>query len=204
MVFSTLLRLANLLTFLRLFLIPVFIFFFQADMMLHALTVFFLAILTDILDGRVARRQGVTSFGRFADPITDQLLMSAIFICFTTFKPVEGGLIPIWMVTIIVGLEFFPLIILGFLKIKYQQVPRSSEVKWGKRKGASQIIIVTLSLVSLYFRNDSNMAFVARSYGPIFFISLLPLILSVVTGVEWAHVYYRYRYTCDEDKRKPA
>ena len=185
--FRILLRSANLLTLSRLFLIPFFIFYFQTDMMVPALIIFLLAALTDFLDGRVARRQGETSFGRFMDPIADQLLMSAVFVCFATFKHVEGGLIPMWMVTIIVGLEFLPLIIMCVFRIKYKQVPSASTVKWGKRKGASQIIIIIFGLVALDFHNGSNMAFAVRSYGPIFFMSFLSLILSAVSCVEWGY-----------------
>jgi CDP-diacylglycerol--glycerol-3-phosphate 3-phosphatidyltransferase len=161
--------------------------------MLHALTVFLLAILTDILDGIVARRQGVTVFGRFLDPITDKLFISAVFICFVIFEHVEGGLIPIWVVTILIGLDSLQLIILSVFKIKHKRILPSSAEKWGKPAGALKYIAVVLGLVALYFYDGSNMAFVVRSYGPIFFISFLSVILSVVSVMQWMRIYLRER-----------
>ena len=90
--FGTLLRLANLLTILRLFLIPPFIYCFQTDRMGAALAIFVVAALTDHFDGRIARKQGVTGFGKFMDPLADKLLIGAALICFALFKHVASGL----------------------------------------------------------------------------------------------------------------
>lgn len=160
-------------------------------MMLHALTVFLLAILTDILDGFVARKQGVTVFGRFVDPIADKSFISAVFICFAIFEHVEGGLIPIWIVAILIGLESLQLIILCVFRIKHKRVPPGSAEKWGKRAGALKFIAVVLGLVALYFHDGSNLAFIVRSYGPIFFISFLSVILLALSVMQWMRIYFR-------------
>jgi CDP-diacylglycerol--glycerol-3-phosphate 3-phosphatidyltransferase len=66
------------------------------------LGVFWLAVITDILDGFLARRrQQVTRLGKLLDPAADKILMSAAFISL-----VEMGVAPAWMVVVIVGREF--------------------------------------------------------------------------------------------------
>ena len=135
--FGTLLRLANLLTLLRLFLIPPFIYCFQADMMGAALTIFAVAALTDNLDGQIARRQGVTGFGKFMDPLADKLLIGAALICFVFFTHVDGGLIPIWMVLVIMGREVLVTLLRIVFIAKYGQVVSASQ--WGKYKTTSQL-----------------------------------------------------------------
>ena len=181
--FRTLLRLANLLTLLRLFLIPPFIYCFQADMMAPALIIFLVAALTDNLDGRIARKQGVTSFGTFMDPLADKLLIGAALICLALFKHVDGGLIPIWMVVIILGREVLVTVLRVVFIAKYGQVVSASQ--WGKYKMTSQLIVVGLSLVFLAFQNALNPTLILRNHGLIFFLMLIPLILTIASGVEF-------------------
>ena len=181
--FGTLFRLANLLTLLRLFLIPPFIFCFQADMMLFALGIFALAALTDNFDGRVARKQGVTSFGKFMDPLADKLLIGAALICLTLFKDVDGGLIPVWMVAIIIGREVVVTLLRIVFIAKYGEVVSASQ--WGKYKMTSQLIIIAIGLALLTFQNEQTVAFVEQNRGPIYFMMYLPLALTVWSGVEF-------------------
>ena len=181
--FGTLLRLANLLTLLRLFLIPPFIFCFQADMMVPALIIFLIAAVTDHLDGRVARIQGETGFGKFMDPLADKLLIGAALICLALFKHIDGGLIPIWMVVVIIGREVLVTVLRIVFIAKYGQVVSASQ--WGKYKMTSQLIVVALGLVLLAFQNELSATFIVRSRGPIFFMMLLPLVLTVASGVEF-------------------
>ena len=179
--FSSLLGLANLLTLSRLFLIPFFIYYFQADMMVPALIIFLLGVLTDQLDGIVARRQGETSFGKFMDPIADKLLVGAVLICFAIFKHVEGGLIPIWMVAIIIGFEVLNMILRVVFIKKHKQAP--SPHSWGRLKMISQVIVISFGLVAI----EMDIGFVVRGYGPIFFLMFLPLILSTTSSVKWGY-----------------
>ena len=183
--FGTLFRLANLLTLLRLFLIPPFIFCFQADMMVPAFVIFALAALTDNIDGRIARRQGVTSFGKFMDPLADKLLIGAALICLTLFEGIGGGLIPLWMVVVIMGRE----VLVTFLRIvfiaKYGQVVSASQ--WGKYKMTSQLIVIAIGLVLLAVQNEhtATFTFVLKTRGPIYFMMYLPLVLTIGSGVEF-------------------
>lgn len=181
--FGTLFRLANLLTILRLFLIPPFIFCFQADMMVSALAIFAIAAVTDNIDGRIARRQGVTGFGTFMDPLADKLLIGAALICLTLFKHVDGGLIPIWMILIIIGREVIVTLLRIIFMAKYGQVVSASQ--WGKYKMTSQLVVIIAGLALLAFQNEQVTAFIERRYGPIYFMMYLPLVLTVGSGVEF-------------------
>lgn len=86
---------ANLITLLRLVLVPVFLYFFLSDGKTYesiALIVFLLAAATDLIDGYIARVTGVvTDFGRFVDPVADwSLIIVALFGLY------YRGLIPLW------------------------------------------------------------------------------------------------------------
>ena len=183
MYFGTLFRLANLLTLLRLFLIPPFIFCFQADMMVSALAIFVVAALTDHFDGKIARIQGVTSFGKFMDPLADKLLIGAALICLTSFTDIDGGLIPMWMVVVIIGREVLVTLLRIVFIAKYGQVVSASQ--WGKYKMTSQLIVVAIGLVLLAFQNEQTATFVLQTRGPIYFMMYLPLLLTVGSGVEF-------------------
>ncbi len=181
--FGTLLRLANLLTILRLFLIPPFIYCFQTDRMGIALAIFAGAALTDHLDGKIARKQGVTGFGKFMDPLADKLLIGAALICLALFKHVDSGLIPAWMVFVIIGRE----VLVTFLRIvfmaKYGQVVSANQ--WGKYKMTSQLIVIIIGLMLLTFQDYLNSALIVQSRGPIYFMMYIPLVLTIGSGLEF-------------------
>ncbi len=105
------------------------------------LGIFLLAALTDLADGMIARRtQAVTVIGTLLDPIADKLLMSAAFISL-----VELGLAPAWMVVVIVGREFA---VSGLRHVAHQQGVVIAANWWGKLKTLSQIVAVSLLIVS--------------------------------------------------------
>lgn len=181
--FGTLLRLANLLTISRLFLILPFIYCFQADMMGAALAIFAAAALTDHFDGKIARKQGVTGFGKFMDPLADKLLTGAALICFALFKHVDNGLIPVWMVSVIMGRE----VLVTFLRVvfiaKYGEVVSANQ--WGKYKMTSQLIVIVIGLTLLAFQDYLNATLIVQSRGPIYFMMYVPLVLTVGSGLEF-------------------
>ena len=152
-------------------------------MMVPALIIFLIAAVTDHLDGRIARIQGETGFGKFMDPLADKLLIGAALICLALFKHIDGGLIPIWMVVVIIGREVLVTVLRIVFIAKYGQVVSASQ--WGKYKMTSQLIVVALGLVLLAFQNELSVTFIVRSRGPIFFMMLLPLVLTVASGVEF-------------------
>ena len=185
--FRPYLRLANLLTFSRLLLTLPFFLFFRAKLMLPAAIIFGLAALTDYFDGRIARKQGITSFGSFMDSIVDKILVGTALISFYLFQHEHLdngiGLIPIWMVLVIIGRE----IIVTALRILC--VAKNGEVisanRWGKYKTTVQVIVIFISLVLLIFFKDSQ--YVIQLHGPIYFMMYLPLVLTVASGIEFLY-----------------
>ena len=80
-------NLPNKLTIFRVILIPFFVFFLLTDVLgaggdYLALVIFIVASLTDMLDGKIARKYNlVTNFGKFMDPLADKLLVCSAMIC---------------------------------------------------------------------------------------------------------------------------
>lgn len=106
-----------------------------------ALAVFILASLTDLVDGKIARKYNlVTNFGKFMDPLADKLLVCAAMICL-----VEMGRIPAWVVIIIISREF---IISGFRLIASDKGVVIAANYWGKWKTTFQMIMICLMIVN--------------------------------------------------------
>ena len=180
-------RLANLLTFLRLLLTVPFVIFFHEKMYFYSAICFGIAALTDLFDGKVARRQGVTEFGSFIDSVVDKILVAAALISFYLFQHNSlgdgGRLIPLWMIVVILFREVLVTV------FRVVVVARNGEVisanKWGKYKTLTQLSVITISLVLLIFFSDSDL--VIQSYGPIYFMMYLPVALTVTSGIEFLY-----------------
>lgn len=107
-----------------------------------AAAIFIVASLTDMLDGKIARKYNlVTNFGKFMDPLADKLLVCSALICL-----IELGQLPSWMVIIIVSREF---IISGFRLVAAEQGIVIAASYWGKFKTTFQMIAVVLMIVDL-------------------------------------------------------
>ncbi len=103
--------------------------------------IFLLAILTDFLDGFLARRRNqVTTLGTLLDPIADKLLMSAAFVSL-----VEMGLAPAWMVVIIIGREF---VVSGLRSVMATQGVALPASPLGKLKTTVQAIAIVLLILT--------------------------------------------------------
>ena len=104
-------NLPNKITVFRILMIP----FFVACMLIKEIpyheiiagVIFIIAALSDLVDGKIARRFTlVTNFGKFMDPLADKLLVQSALLCF-----VANGLLPAWIAIVIMSREF---IISGF------------------------------------------------------------------------------------------
>ncbi|MFH1258394.1 MAG: CDP-diacylglycerol--glycerol-3-phosphate 3-phosphatidyltransferase [Elusimicrobiota bacterium] len=138
---------ANKLTLLRIILVPVFMTFMFYDNVytrFFALFIFIFASLTDLYDGKLARRyQTITTFGQFMDPLADKLLVSAAFISFIELQEL---FVPAWMVVFIISREF---IITGLRSIAASKGIIIPADKGGKFKTTSQMIAIHTILVIL-------------------------------------------------------
>ncbi len=141
-------NLPNKLTVTRVILIPFFVFalLWQGGEIQSfryvAAAIFIIASLTDLLDGKIARKYNlVTNFGKFMDPLADKLLVCSALICL-----IELGQLPAWMVIIIISREF---IISGFRLVASDNGIVIAASYWGKFKTTFQMIAVVLLILRI-------------------------------------------------------
>ena len=139
-------NLPNKLTMLRVIMIPFFVVFLLADITPYdkwiALAIFIVASLTDMADGKIARKYNlITNFGKFMDPLADKLL-----VCSAMIALIELGRIPAWIVIIIIAREF---IISGFRLVASDNGVVIAASYWGKFKTVSQMVMVILMIADI-------------------------------------------------------
>jgi CDP-diacylglycerol--glycerol-3-phosphate 3-phosphatidyltransferase len=134
-----LVNLANALTVLRLVLVPVFVLLLLADGTggrIAAFVVFLVASVTDVLDGRIARRRGlITDFGKIADPIADKALTGAALVTLSA----QGELA--WWVTAVILARELGVTALRFWVIRHGVIAAS---RGGKLKTMLQVLAIAL------------------------------------------------------------
>ncbi|MET9103597.1 CDP-diacylglycerol--glycerol-3-phosphate 3-phosphatidyltransferase [Streptomyces antibioticus] len=140
-------NIANLLTMLRLILVPGFVALMLADggydpaWRSLAWAAFAIAMITDLFDGHLARTYNlVTDFGKIADPIADKAIMGAALICLSYL-----GDLPWWVTIVILGREL-GITLLRFIVIRYGVIPAS---RGGKLKTLTQGVAVGMYVLAL-------------------------------------------------------
>ncbi|MFH0410762.1 CDP-diacylglycerol--glycerol-3-phosphate 3-phosphatidyltransferase [Corynebacterium sp. L4756] len=161
-------NLPNVLTSLRILFIPVFVWLVLANHEWWAFGLFVVLMITDKLDGDIARARGlVTDFGKIADPIADKALMTAALVSLNII-----GVLPVWITVVILvrefGITFWRMWMLRNGKV----VPAS---KGGKLKTVLQAFAVALYLCPLPAWMDI----------PSFIVMLLAVAVTVVTGAQY-------------------
>lgn len=137
-------NLPNLITVIRILLIPLFIILLLNHHTLYGFFVFIFAGITDALDGLIARKWNLkTQLGAYLDPIADKLLLVSSFITLTLLN-----LIPMWLMIIVLGRDVFigltGLILLKFIDLRSYNVKPSL---LGKATTWLQLIIIALALM---------------------------------------------------------
>ena len=113
---------------------------------LTALIIFVVASLTDLLDGKIARKYNlITNFGKFMDPLADKVLVVSAMICLLVNKP---ELLPAWALIIILAREF---IISGFRLVASDAGIVIAASMWGKVKTVSQMVMVIMMLIDINY-----------------------------------------------------
>lgn len=139
-------NLPNKITLFRVILIPVFLVVLYLDCIPGnkwiALGIFIVASLSDMVDGKLARKYGmVTDFGKFADPLADKLL-----VCSALIALIEFDRIPAWIVIIIIAREF---IISGFRLVAADNGIVIAAGWWGKVKTAVTMVMICFLIGNL-------------------------------------------------------
>jgi CDP-diacylglycerol--glycerol-3-phosphate 3-phosphatidyltransferase len=144
-------NLPNILTMLRIVLVPFFVWFLIADApgqhsesgpwRWAAVAAFAVAIYTDKLDGDIARSRGlVTDFGKIADPIADKLLIGSALVMLSVLNELP------WWITVVILVREWGITALRFFVIRYGVIPAS---RGGKLKTVVQTAAIFLYLLPL-------------------------------------------------------
>jgi CDP-diacylglycerol--glycerol-3-phosphate 3-phosphatidyltransferase len=168
------------LTVLRIFLVPVLVVLLLTrteDGLYLGTMVFGLAVLTDYFDGYFARRRNqVTKLGMILDPLADKLLIAAAFLSL-----VEMGMVPAWMVMIILGRE---LAVTGLRNLGLSRGLVIAASPLGKGKMVAQVVAIFLLLLSRPFPLLRPLA-VASLW--------VVLVVTVVSGIDYFRRFFSPR-----------
>ncbi|WP_332761552.1 CDP-diacylglycerol--glycerol-3-phosphate 3-phosphatidyltransferase [Pseudarthrobacter sp.] len=181
-------NLPNILTMLRIALVPFFVWFLLADApgldsesgpwRWAAVAAFAVAIYTDKLDGDIARSRGlVTNFGKIADPIADKLLIGSALVMLSILNELP------WWVTIVILVREWGITALRFFVIRYGVIPAS---RGGKLKTVVQTAAIFLYLLPLG-------ALAPWLVWVAFAVMIVAVLITVWTGVEYVIEALRIR-----------
>lgn len=147
-------NLPNKLTIMRIALIPFMMFFYFANFIpfgigkIVALAIFIVAALTDLIDGKIARKYNlITDFGKFLDPIADKILTSAVLFMLLA----DGTIMNPWgaiIVTIIMTREF---LVASLRMIAAEKGIVLAADIWGKAKTFVQMIALPIFMLLAWF-----------------------------------------------------
>lgn len=150
-------NLANKITLIRIFLVPIMMFFLLVNFdylpairwdgfsitynQIIAALIFVVAASTDGLDGYIARkRKMVTSLGKLLDPLADKLLVAAVLISLVEMQKCDA-----WIAVVIISREFA---VTGLRQVALLERTVVAASKWGKWKTATQITAIAAMLVN--------------------------------------------------------
>ena len=170
-------NLANKLTILRVILVPIFIAFMTIDALwakIAGLLIFIIASLTDMLDGQIARKRNmITTFGKFADPLADKMLTTAAFLVF-----MQQDIIGAWPVFIILVREFA---VSGIRLAAAAEGEVIAASFWGKFKTVTQMlsIVVGITLMCIPQIPSNITALIIQ------ILVWICVVFTVISGVEY-------------------
>ncbi len=177
-------NLANKLTIFRIVLVPImviipflgiegsFLGIPVAFLIMNA--IFIIASITDKLDGYIARKRNeITTFGKFADPLADKILVLAAMIML-----VEFGRLPAWIPIIVVAREF---IVSGYRLVAVEKGGKVIAASvWGKLKTVTQMIAIILAFIDV---NSFGTIFSGNLHGFAFLLNMLTTIMMLISTI---------------------
>lgn len=179
----------NKLTLFRIILVPAFMATLLIDDIPHnyliSILIFLIASITDMLDGKIARKTGsITDFGKFADPLADKLLVMSAFICF-----IELGISNSVVAMIILTRE---LVITSIRLIGASKNKVISANRWGKVKTVSQMFTILVILFLNYILELFSTQNIAFEFSNIFsminnILMFITVVLTVVSGIVYIY-----------------
>lgn len=186
-------NLPNKLTISRVLMIPVFILFFYLQFTAHyfvALAIFAIASLTDLLDGKIARKYGlVTNLGKFLDPIADKVLVLSAFVVFLTVPDIFSNGLGDWAI-IVAGCGVALILAREIIVSGFRMVAASSDIviaadMFGKYKTVTQDVCVVILLIAagVCELTDHIAGEIINYVGLSFFI--IAVMLTVVSGINY-------------------
>lgn len=200
-------NLPNKLTLLRIILVPVFLICMYLDFYIGALIVFAAASITDALDGNIARKHNlVTTFGKFADPLADKILVLAAF---AALADINGSPVNGIVVTIIAAREFM---VSGLRLVTAEKGVVVAAGIWGKLKTAFTMVSVVVILLWLSYQEivfsatiapniigggdwsiyQKTMLFTGGIYWVLFALVWISVLLTIISGAVYLKGYWKY------------
>ncbi len=179
----------NIITSIRIILTPIFVYFILGDIAhgkLIAGVIFFIASLSDAIDGKIARKFGVvTKFGIYFDPLADKFLVLSTLISFVIIGDVK-----LWMVLLISCRDILITILRSIMQFKGITMVTS---KLGKLKTLMQIISISLILFYLILKsyNLNSLTVIYIEYSIINTIMLITTIITVYTGIHYFYTNHK-------------
>ena len=192
---NSVITIPNLLTFLRMALIPVFASMLYYGHPVIALVIFVVAGLSDGVDGFLARKfQQESELGTIIDPIADKLLMTTAFVMLTIPGLLDPGRhlpVPFWVTAAVIGRDI--LIIAVAMSITVMTGFRSFKPSWlGKASTFVQVAAVILILVAAVFP-QFNGIYLPTTYTIVTFFA-------VMSGIHY--VFFVARLMREDEARK--
>ncbi|MBF0104248.1 MAG: CDP-alcohol phosphatidyltransferase family protein [Deltaproteobacteria bacterium] len=164
-------NLATKLTLLRFILVPVFTYYFLIDNFKLAVIILFIASITDVTDGLLARRfHMATELGSVLDPLADKFLMMITFLVLTA-----KDILPWWLTVVVIGRDFY--IVIGAL---YLYFIRQLQILFkptilSKRTTFAQFTLLVFSFIRVYIEKKNP--------------DINPQIITLVSNVQFAMIY---------------
>ena len=170
-------NLPNKLTMGRIFAIPVFIVVFLMGYRYVATVIFILAAITDMLDGKIARKYNlVTNFGKLMDPLADKLLVCSVLVML-----VQLTWVPAWVAIIIICRD---LMVTGLRAVAADQGTVIAADKYGKAKTVLQLVALE-PLILHYDWFDMPLHLIG------IFLLYMALALTVFSGCKYFLNFFR-------------